>query len=344
VTPRETTDGHAIEVRLYAEDSTWTPQSGPLVTLEIDHEAAFGPLSRAGIRLDSGFASGNEVGTHYDAMLAKVISWAPTRAQATRQLVSALRRARIHGMTVNRDQLIEILSDPAFASMDVTTSWLETRAGAEAKAPDASSPEAVAAALLLAADDAARRTVQAGIPAAWRNVTSQPQRTTLVPGRSEDELVVEWYGTRSGFAVDGVTVLAASPESVRLEVDGVAATYAGRIVTDARTGAREVYLDGPDGASTWKNPPRFTDPADQVVAGSLLAPMPGAVISVAVAAGEQVSAGQLLLVMEAMKMQHSITAPTDGVVAEINVEAGSQVTAGQVLVVVSDDAEPPVEQ
>jgi propionyl-CoA carboxylase alpha chain len=331
-------NGHAIEVRLYAEDSSWTPQSGPLFTLDIEHEAAFAPLARAGIRLDSGFASGNEVGTHYDAMLAKVISWAPTRAQAIRQLVAALRRARIHGLTVNRDQLIEILSDPAFASMDVTTSWLETREAIPASQVEGTDPAAVAAALLLAADDAARRTVQAGLPAAWRNVTSQPQRTTLVPLGSDDDVVVEWYGTRSGFAVDGVTVLSATPESVRLEVDGVAATYDGRIVRDVRTGAREVYLDGPDGASTWKNPPRFTDPADQVVAGSLLAPMPGSVISVAVEAGQQVAAGQLLLVMEAMKMQHSITAPTDGVVAEINVQAGSQVAAGQVLVVVSDEA------
>jgi len=337
-------DGHAIEVRLYAEDSTWTPQSGPLVSLDIEHEAEFGPLARAGIRLDSGFASGNEVGTHYDAMLAKVISWAPTRAQATRQLVAALRRARIHGLTVNRDQLVEILSDPAFASMDVTTSWLETREVATPDAVEGLDPAAVAAALLLAADDARRRTVQAGLPAAWRNVVSQPQRTTLVPlgAAAPDagaEVVVEWHGTRTGFAVDGVTVLSAGPEAVRLEVDGVASTWAGRIVADARTGARDVYLDGPDGASTWRNPPRFTDPADQVVAGSLLAPMPGSVVTVAVAAGDRVTSGQLLLVMEAMKMQHSVTAPADGVVAEINVEAGSQVAAGQVLVVVSDDLE-----
>ncbi|MBC2931918.1 biotin carboxylase N-terminal domain-containing protein [Nocardioides sp. zg-1228] len=337
-------DGHAIEVRLYAEDSTWTPQSGPLVSLEIEHEAAFGPLARAGIRLDSGFASGNEVGTHYDAMLAKVISWAPTRAQATRQLVAALRRARIHGLTVNRDQLVEILSDPAFASMDVTTSWLETREVAAPEAVEGTDPAAVAAALLLAADDARRRTVQAGLPPAWRNVVSQPQRTTLVPlgATAPDagaEVVVEWHGTRTGFAVEGVTVLSAGPEAVRLEVDGVASTWAGRIVADTRTGARDVYLDGPDGASTWHHPPRFTDPADQVVAGSLLAPMPGSVVTVAVAAGDRVSAGQLLLVMEAMKMQHSVTAPADGVVAEINVEPGSQVAAGQVLVVVSDDLE-----
>ncbi len=326
--------GHAIEVRVYAEDSTWTPQSGRLVTLEVDAEAEFGPLSRGGIRLDSGFASGNEVGTHYDAMLAKVISWAPTRAQAVRQLVSALRRARIHGLRVNRDQLIEILTDPAFAAMEVTTSWLETRESAAPEPVTGSTPAAVAAALLLAADAASRRTVQRGVPAAWRNVVSQPQRTTLIPQGRDEEVVVEWLGTRSGFAVDGFEVLAATPTSVRLSVDGVTRTYAGRLVERRPGGAREVFLDGPEGASSWLNPPRFTDPADQVVAGSLLAPMPGSVISVAVAEGEEVAAGQLLLVMEAMKMQHTISAPTDGVVSQLTVAPGTQVAAGQVLAVV----------
>ena len=114
-------DGHAIEVRLYAEDETWTPQSGRLVTLDLPADARFGPLARAGIRVDSGFESGNEVGTHYDAMLAKVISWAPNRQQAIRQLVAALRRARIHGVVTNRDHLIDILTDPDFSADSVTT-------------------------------------------------------------------------------------------------------------------------------------------------------------------------------------------------------------------------------
>ena len=104
-------DGHAIEVRLYAEDATWTPQAGRLVTLDLPADAEFGLLARAGIRVDSGFEGGDEVSTHYDAMLAKVIAWAPTRQQAIRQLVAALRRARIHGVSTNRDQLIEILTD-----------------------------------------------------------------------------------------------------------------------------------------------------------------------------------------------------------------------------------------
>ncbi len=172
--------GHAIEVRLYAEDATYTPQTGRLLTLDIPCDGEFGALDRAGIRVDSGFGSGDEVGTHYDAMLAKVISWAPDRERAIRQLVQALRRARIHGVVTNRDQLIEILTEPVFVAEEMTTTWLESR-----PAPDASSDDAapidraalVAGALMLAAADAAARTVQQGVPASWRNVVSQPQRT-----------------------------------------------------------------------------------------------------------------------------------------------------------------------
>ena len=93
---------------------------------------------------------------------------------------------------------------------------------------------------MLAADDAARRTVQQGVPAAWRNVVSQPQRTTF-----EGHEPVEWWGTRDGFVVDGVTVLEVSPTHARLEVDGVATAVRGLIVADRRGGPREVYVDGP---------------------------------------------------------------------------------------------------
>ena len=122
--------GHAIEVRLYAEDATYTPQSGALVTFDLPADAEFGPLGASGVRVDSGFGSGDEVSTFYDAMLAKVMAWAPTREQAIRMLVAALRRARIHGVTTNRDQLVSILTDPVFVAGEMTTTWLESRPGA----------------------------------------------------------------------------------------------------------------------------------------------------------------------------------------------------------------------
>ncbi|QIK75030.1 biotin carboxylase N-terminal domain-containing protein [Nocardioides piscis] len=321
--------GHAIEVRLYAEDADYTPQSGPLVTLDLPADAEFGPLARAGIRVDSGFASGALVGTHYDAMLAKVISWAPTRSQAVRQLVSALRRARIHGVVTNRDHLVAILLADEFAADEVTTTWLERAELPKVGVPDRAT--AVAGALMLAAEDAERRTVQRGIPAAWRNVVSQPQRTTF-----EDHRPVEWWGTRDGFAVDGITVLDVSPTHARLEVEGVATLVRGVRSTTAPGAARELWVDGPAGSACLREVPRFTDPADAIPSGSLLAPMPGTVVKVAVAEGDEVTTGDVVLVMEAMKMQHTITAPADGRVTTLNATPGQQVASGDVLAVVDD--------
>jgi len=330
--------GHAIEVRLYAEDAAYVPQSGRLVTFDLPSDAEFGPLSASGVRVDSGFVSGDEVSTFYDAMLAKMVAWAPTREQSIRMLVAALRRARIHGVTTNRDQLIEILTDPVFVAGEMTTTWLESRTSGEpATGSDgekiARPPlEAIAGALMLAAHDAERRTVQQGIPAAWRNVVSQPQRTTF-----EGHASVEWWGSRDGFVVDGVTVLEVSPTHARLEAEGVTTRRNGLIVADRHRGTREVYVDGGVRSVGLREVPRFTDPADAVASGSLLAPMPGTVVRVAVEAGATVTAGDVVLVLEAMKMQHTVTAPHDGTVTEINVEPGTQVASGEVLAVVEEN-------
>ncbi|MCB0909105.1 MAG: biotin/lipoyl-binding protein, partial [Nocardioidaceae bacterium] len=309
--------GHAVEVRLYAEDpaADYRPQTGRLATFEIP--------ATEGIRVDAGYRSGSEVSPFYDAMLAKVVSWAPTREVAIRQLVGALRRARIHGVTTNRDQLVAILSDPAFLAGEVSTAFLD------GFVPAASEPDegaAVAAALALAELHGARRTVQRGIPVAWRNVPSQPQRTVF------EEASVAWWGGRTGYQVDGFAVIAAAVDTVTLERDGVRTSYAvshhdGHVDVDSPRGHRRLTLT-----------PRFTDPASQHASGSLLAPMPGTVVAVNAAVGDHVEPGQAVLVLEAMKMQHTVTAPHAGTVTEIDVSTGRQVAAGDVLAVVTEDA------
>jgi propionyl-CoA carboxylase alpha chain len=317
--------GHAIEIRLYAEDpaADYQPQSGLLTAFEIEEGD--------GIRVDSGFAAGNEVSTYYDAMLAKVIAYAPTREEAARKLAGALSRARIHGLVTNRDLLVEILRDPDFLEGRVSTAFLAgsgvSRLAALAPQPpvgDAGAP--VAAALALAERDRMGRTVQQGIPVAWRNVVSQPQRTEF-----EGDVTVEWYGGRDGYVVDGFTVVAAGPEAVTLEADGERSTYAVAVSGD------RVDVDGPGGHVSLTRVPRFVDPADAVASGSLLAPMPGAVIRVEVEQGQQVEAGQPVLVLEAMKMQHTVTAPHAGTVTQIDVRPGAQVAAGEVLAVVEEN-------
>ncbi|EGD44769.1 acetyl/propionyl-CoA carboxylase, alpha subunit [Nocardioidaceae bacterium Broad-1] len=306
-------NGHAIEVRLYAEDPSadYQPQSGTLTKLEFSSDA----------RIDAGYTSGSEVSTFYDAMLAKVIVHAPTREAAIRRLVSVLRTAKIHGLVTNREQLIGILGSDAFRSGEVTTSLLAK----EALLPSVDDPgAAVAAAVALA-----ERTRRPGIPVAWRNVVNQPQRTVFEDG-SEDGVTVEWYGTRDGYRIDGFDVIEAGQERVVLEKDGLRTTYAIAIAGD------RIDVDSAFGHTALRKRPRFTDPATQTQPGSLLAPMPGSVVDVLAEAGSDVTEGQPLLVLEAMKMQHTVTAPTGGVLTQINVKPGTQVAAGEVLAVVEE--------
>ncbi|GGU22671.1 acetyl/propionyl/methylcrotonyl-CoA carboxylase subunit alpha [Nocardioides albus] len=308
------TNGWAIEVRLYAEDPSadYQPQSGTLATLEFPGAA----------RIDGGYTSGSEVSTFYDAMLAKVIVHAPTRDAAIRRLVSVLRTAKIHGLVTNREQLIGILGSDAFRSGEVTTALL-AKENLLSTVDDPGA--AVAAAVALA--EATRRP---RVPVAWRNVTNQPQRTVFEDD-SEDGLVVEWYGTRDGYRIDGFEVIDAGQDRVVLEKDGLRTTYEVSI-----DGAR-IDVDSSFGHTALRKRPRFTDPATQTQPGSLLAPMPGSVISVLAESGSSVTEGQPLLVLEAMKMQHTVTAPTDGVLAQINVKPGTQVAAGEVLAVVEEE-------
>jgi propionyl-CoA carboxylase alpha chain len=256
-------------------------------------------------------------------MLAKVIVHAPKRDAAIRQLVGVLRTAKIHGLVTNREQLIGILGSEAFGSGEVSTSLLVE----EEFLPHTEDPGApVAAAVALA--EATRRP---GVPVAWRNVTNQPQRTVFEDG-SEEGLVVEWYGTREGYRIDGFEVIDAGRDRVVLEKDGLRTAY------EISVGGDRIDVDSSFGHTALRKRPRFTDPATQTQPGSLLAPMPGSVISVLAEAGSSVTEGQPLLVLEAMKMQHTVTAPTDGVLAQVNVKPGTQVAAGEVLAVVEETA------
>ena len=310
--------GHAIEVRLYAEDPArdFQPQSGVLTTFDIPVED--------GIRVDAGFESGSEVSTHYDAMLAKVVCHAATRQQAARQLAGVLSRARIHGVTTNRDLLVGILRDPDFLAARVGTDFLDRTSVVAASERETPHRQLlVAATVALAEHRRAHRVVQRGIPVGWRNVTSQPQVTLFEP-----DLEVAWTGGRDGYLVEGLEVGAVTRDTVTLVQDGIAATYDLRVDGDA------VEVDGPLGHARLVERPRFTDPADAVASGSLLAPMPGSVVRVAVEQGQRVEAGQPVLVLEAMKMQHTVVAPTAGTVTRIEIQPGAQVAALEVLAVV----------
>lgn len=328
--------GHAIEVRLYAEDPAldWQPQSGVLHRIEVPGVVAeFALPAGHGVRLDSGVRSGSVIGVHYDPMLAKVIAWAPTRSEAARALARALTGARIHGVHTNRDLLVNVLRHKAFLAGDTDTSFFERYDLSTLSAPAVDERGAALCALAAALADAtanrAAAKVQGRLPLGWRNVASAPLRKVYARGEADYE--VAYRLTRDGLVAEGhegVTLVDASPQRVVLEDSGVRRAFA-----VARYDGL-VCVDSPLGSVAFTPRPRFTDPASAVAAGSLLAPMPGTVLRVAVAKGDQVTEGQPLLWLEAMKMEHQITAPADGEVAELDVTPGQQVEVGAVLAVV----------
>jgi len=336
-------DGHAIEVRLYAEDPAagWQPQSGVVERFQVPGVAAeFANPPGYGLRLDSGVVDGSAVGIHYDPMLAKLIAWGPTRADAAGMLAGALARTRLHGLRTNRDLLVRVLRHPAFAAGDTDTAFFE-RHGLPALAEPLADPEArrlsaLAAALADAAHRRSGAAVQRGLPSGWRNVPSQPQRARYA-GADGAVVEVEYRLARTGLLAEGldaVGLVDAAAERVVLDVAGVRRSFA---VARYGPGGAAVCVDSALGSVALAAVDRFPDPVARTAPGSLLAPMPGTVVRLDVKEGDTVTAGQPLLWLEAMKMQHRIDAPADGVLTALHVGVGRQVDVGAVLGVVSSE-------
>jgi propionyl-CoA carboxylase alpha chain len=334
-------NGHAIEVRLYAEDpaADWMPTSGPIHAFDIPGvDSEFEVPGAYGLRLDAGFGSGDVIGVHYDAMLAKVIAWGATRAEAARRLAGALAASRLHGVKTNRDLLVRVLRHPEFVAGQIDTAFLG-RHGLDTLAAPLAGDEtekmsALAAALADAAANRAAARVQAELPSGWRNVASGPQRISYTgPSARHD---VEYRITAAGLIADGyddVELVECSPDMVALRRSGVLLKFAIATYCDS------TYVDSARGAVLLRSIPRFPDPSSQIAVGSLLAPMPGSVVAVHVDEGDVVEAGAPVAVLEAMKMQHTIVAPATGTVATIKVAVGQQVETNDVLaVLVADDA------
>ncbi|MGE5697760.1 MAG: biotin carboxylase N-terminal domain-containing protein [Candidatus Sericytochromatia bacterium] len=334
--------GYSIEARLYAEDPArgWQPQAGTLHTFEIPTaQGAFAPLTRAGIRVDAGVVDGSVVSVHYDPMLAKVVSFALTRPRAAALLADALTRARVHGVRTNRDLLVNVLRHPAFLAGDTDTAFFDTHDLARLSQPvadaDTARWSALAAALADAAHNRATARVLASLPPGWRNLPSgfQVKRYTDVDG-DEHEVRYRFERTMLRVPDHDVQLVSAAPDRVVLRVDGVDRPFAVARYGDA------VFVDSPGGPVQFAAVPRFPEPGSALQPGSLVAPMPGAVTRLGADVGDAVTAGQPIIWMEAMKMEHAIASPKDGVVAELWVSVGQQVELGAVLARVEDKEQP----
>jgi propionyl-CoA carboxylase alpha chain len=324
--------GHAIEARLYAEDPLHDllPVAGRVDCFEFPN--------LPGLRIDSGVESGSEVSPFYDPMVAKVVAWAETRQEAATLLAEGLQRARIHGLVTNRELLVRILRHPEFLSGAIDTHFLERHSPADLGGFLPGETEvrigAVAAALAAQCERRSRSAVLGSIPSGWRNSPSQLQEVDF-----EVDGVVINVGYR--FEARGGVTIALGGETVE-EVGLIEATGARiglqvgpqlRWFDVARNGWVH-HVDGPGGYVRLVERPRFPEAAGDEDPGSLHAPMPGRVVKVMVEEGGEVAEGQVMIVLEAMKMEHSLRAPYDGMVRSVTAAPGDQVEAGTVLVVV----------
>ncbi len=319
--------GHAVEARLYAEDvpAGFVPTSGRIERFLVP------PVE--GVRVDAGYEDGSTVSTFYDAMLAKVVAHGDTREHAVGRLVEALAGSHVHGLPTNRQLLVSVLRHPEFAAGRLDTGFLErhdpVRLGTEPFDP----LHAVAAALAGQAARRAAAVVQRTIPSGWRNVATGLHRTRYLVGDREVEVGYALGRAGDRIEVDGtalvdVRVWQATPTLVDLTVEGVRRRF------DVQLRGATAHVDGLGVSAVLEELERLPEPGSRVAAGSLTAPLPGSVVAVHVAVGDEVVAGQPLVVLEAMKMQHSVAAVEAGTVAEVTVAVGDQVDGGAVLVVV----------
>ncbi len=339
-----TIDGHAVEVRLYAEDPArdFMPQTGRLEHLRFPEGE--------GIRIDSGVEEGGTVSVHYDPMIAKVIAHGPDRERALARLGAALGRCEVVGVTTNRAFLKALVEHPEVVAGPIDTGFVGREIAALAPPADAAPPWVVALAglaemraLALAARERAARSGDPRSPwaraDAWRLNDSAHHDIRFRQG--EGETVVEMHAAGDGWRVrvgDSTVCVAAEPGpdgALMATVDGGRRPV--RVV--AERDRRTVLAGGRAWTLTLIDPLAGIDDAGEG-GGRLVAPMPAKVVSVSVAAGDTVAKGATLVVLEAMKMEHTITAPADGTVAGIPVAAGDLVEEGADLVVfeTEDDA------
>lgn len=326
--------GHAIEVRLYAEDPSrdFLPVTG-----RIEH---WSPAAGEGIRIDSGIAGGQEVSPWYDAMLAKIIAHGETREIARQRLLAALENTALLGIKTNAAFLANILQRPAFEAGEATTAFIgETWPGGFAAPPATARAIAIATALLLHRQS---RTARAA--------STLPDDTLL--GFASDGGLPVPVDLMEGDTIHRLAAAAVGGEGWKVSGDGwrhlvLVETVAGakaRVTVDGRR--RDVFLapDGGDGihlqigARAWhfaRHRPWATA-SDGEAGARVTAPMPGLVVSIEVGPGDAVAGGQVVAVLEAMKMQHQLVAKVAGVVSEVAAAPGDRLASGALIIAIEE--------
>ncbi len=334
-------NGHAIEARIYAEN----PAKGFLPSIGRLHHMRM-PVEDGPVRIDSGVREGDEISPFYDPMIAKLIVWGETREAALRAMASALRECEIAGVHTNVEFLIRTVESQAFSSADLDTGLIERHRAELLPAELPVLPEALVAAAFAvmeaetlggsasgesgSGDDHSPWAIRDG----WRANLTASRTLLLQHGEVTHAVRIDYLPTGRMFTAAGITALASG------NVDGrkVALQWNGQAVTARVARVRDA---GHDKLTTFCAGRRFDFELHDLLAeseageeegGGLTAPMPGKILAVLVAAGAAVEKGAPLVVMEAMKMEHTIAAPAKGTVKDVLYAPGDQVPEGAALI------------
>ena len=318
--------GSSIEARLYAEDpnNDFLPEIGTLIAFEKNNSAE--------ARWDTGVKNGTVIGTDFDPMLAKIISYAPNRTDAAGKLAKALESAHIGGVKTNRDFLVNCLKTKEFLNGDTTSDFIErVKPSRKLEINQSQIEHACAiAAMWIQQQNRNNSNVAKFMPSGWTNGRLPNQKVT-----------VEFENTEYDFQYkqqrDQKFLFSNNKEAYiySCDEDGIDMIFDGkRHYSRVTTSKNNILVHMPFGDVMLQSKPRFKMPGTEVTIGGLIAPMPGKVIDVKVKKGKKVKAGDTLVILEAMKMEHSIKAAEDGTVSELLISINDQVENGALLMVV----------
>ena len=325
-------EGHAIEARLYAEnpEKNFLPSPGPVIAWE--------PSTIGRARFDSGVETGSIITTEFDPMIAKVTVHAPTRREAAARLARVLETTRIQGLTTNRDFLVNTLRTDEYISGDTTTDFIE-RVNPDrviTKDQEALQSAAIAIAIESQAKRRANAKINKRIRGGWRNSTMPDEELTLEAYGEEIKLRYKSNRDNSfNFSFEEtshvVTVIDSGRGSVEIDIDGQRSQYTLDKIGEEWL-VHSTFCD-----FEFKELPRYPISSSDDFGGGLVAPMPGAILSIDIKPGDTVKKGDVLVILEAMKMEHRITAPRDGIVGSVQTEVGEQVENEQLLVTLEEE-------
>ena len=318
--------GSSIEARLYAEDpnNDFLPEIGTLIAFEKNNSAE--------ARWDTGVKNGTVIGTDFDPMLAKIISYAPNRTDAAGKLAKALESAHIGGVKTNRDFLVNCLKTKEFLNGDTTSDFIErVKPSRKLEINQSEIEHACAIATMwIQQQNRNNSNVAKFMPSGWTNGRLPNQKVT-----------VEFENTEYDFQYkqqrDQKFLFSNNKEAYiySCDEDGIDMIFDGkRHYSRVTTSKNNILVHMPFGDVMLQSKPRFKMPGTEVTIGGLIAPMPGKVIDVKVKKGKKVKAGDTLVILEAMKMEHSIKAAEDGTVSELLISVNDQVENGALLMVV----------